>query len=271
MSDNEFKDEFFNKSKYIYGKAATEKLLAELESLDPRESNLIYRVFRYDPSSVEYAHTKTRLSALVSAGVISDDMYNAATTGNEENFKNVAMDAYNKSRLDLLSKLDLFSLNSGESNLLDPSGELEYRINQGYTKDSIMEYLNSLSAYNGLSEASRGLSDDSDMEDRLSAFKLNEFIDSLNKLEDPEVAVDFKEIAKEKLAKYDVSGQLSRMIDGGASANEVLQELNDHPDWVEDSNDFLTRDFVDSPRYAQIANWNTFLSTLNSIKDLDNL
>jgi hypothetical protein len=270
MVNNEFRDELSRKSNYIYGKNASKKIFEELDSLDPRESNLVYRVFRYDPTSVEYSHTKTRLSALVSAGTVSKDLLELATNANEANFDDTKMDGYTSSRLDLVTKLDLYSINSGESNLLDPTGELEYRINSGYSKENIMSYLESSSAFKGISEARDESVDESDIEAKLAKFKLNEFMDALDNLQDPEEPVDFKEIAKEKIKKYDPSDRLADMIDSGAGSQEILEVLDDNPFWNEDAEDYLTKAFVDNPRYSQIENWNNFLSVLNSIKDLDN-
>lgn len=270
MVDNEFRNELSRKSNHIYGKNASKKILDELDSLDPRESNLVYRVFRYDPSSVEYSHTRARLSALVAAGTVSSDLLDLATNANEANFDNTKMDGYTSSRLDLVSKLDLYSINDGESNLLDPTGELEYRINSGYSKDSIMQYLESSSAFKGLSEGGEEPTDDSDINAKLAKFKLNEFMEALNNLQDSEELIDFKEIAKEKIKKYDPSDRLAEMIDNGASSQEILEELDENPFWKEDAEDYLTKAFVDHPRYSQLEKWNNFLSVLNSIKDLDN-
>ncbi len=273
MLDAEFTNEFSRRSNYFYGESGSKALFEELDSLDPRESRLIQRAFAYNKDSVEYLHSKIRISALVASGAISEKLGKVATFEVEEPkvTKEKNLSAYDLSRLNLVAVLDMFVADEGEGNLLDPSGELEYRIERGDSQDQIRELLEGSTVFKAMRDFAQSNPANDDFDSQLVAFKYNELADALDDLKDLEEPVNFAEIAKDRLKDYDEFGNIAKMIDDGAKSPEIFDALDANSKWSEDADDFLTRDFVDSPRYAQYAKWNEFLRTVNSIKDLDTL
>lgn len=271
MLDAEFVNEFSRRSNFFYGENGAEALFEEFDSLDPRESRLIQRMFNYDEDSVEYLHSKARITALVASGSISEKLGKVATFAVEEPkpVRENNLSSYDLSRLNLAAALDLFNVEDGD-NLLDPSGELGYRIERGDSKNALRAYLEATTMFTALKE-SVSVAETDDFDAKLAAFKYNEFVDALEDLEDLEEPVDFAEIAKENLKDYDEFGNIAKMIDDGSKSTEIFEALEANEKWVEDAEDFLTRDFVDTARYAQTKKWNEFLRTVNSIKDLDTL
>ncbi len=273
MLDAEFNNEFSRRSNFFYGESGAKALFEELYSLDPRESRLIHRVFSYDKDSIEYLHSKARLSALVASGVVSERLGNVATFEVEESkpAKELNYSAYDLSRLNLVAALDMFVINGDEGNLLDPTGELAYRIERGDSIEQIRRYLESSTMFTALREFAEAKPENDDFDSQLVAFKYNELSDALDDLVDLEEPINFAEIAKNNLKEYDEFGSIAKMIDEGAKSTEIFDALDSNAKWIEDASDFLTRDFVDTARYAQSKKWNEFLATVNSIKDLDTL
>lgn len=273
MLDAEFTNEFSRRSKLFYGENGAKSLFEELESLDPRESRLIYRVFSYDADSIEYQHSKLRVTALVASGAISEKLGNIATFAvkEEKPVRENNLTPYQLSRLNMVAALDLFSVADSADNLVDPSGELEYRIERGDSKEQLKTYLESSTMFQALQESAAAVSDSEEFDSQLASYKYNQFLDALEELEDSQEQLDFAQTAKENLKDYDEYGNVSKMIDEGAKSTEIFDALEANSKWVDDAEDFITRDFVDSPRYAQTEKWNNFLRTVNSVKDLDSL
>ena len=260
MLDSEFTNEFSRRSNFFYGENGARDLFEELDSLDPRESRLIQRVVNYPKDSVEYLHSKVRVSALVSSGVISEKLARVATFEVEEPkvVRENTLTPYQLSRLNLAAALDLFVADESGDNLIDPSGELGYRIERGDSQDSIREFLESSTMFNAFREFTESDPANDDFDSQLVAFKYNELADALDDLKDPEEAPNFAAIAKENLKNYDDFESIAKLIDSGAKSAEIFEALDSNKKWSDDASDFITRDFVDSPRYAQSKKWNEF-------------
>jgi hypothetical protein len=273
MLDSEFKNEFSRRSNFFYGESGFHELYEEFNSLDPRESRLIQRVVNYPKDSVEYLHSKIRVSALVASGVISEKLGKVATFEIEtpKPVKENTLTPYQLSRLNLAAALGLFNVTESGDNIMDPSGELEYRIERGDSQDSIREFLESSTVFNAFREFTESNPANDDFDSQLVAFKYNELADALDGLKDLDQPLDHVAIAKEKIKEYDEFENISKLIDSGAKSSEIFDALEANPKWADDASDFITKDFVDSPRYLQTKKWNEFLRTVNSIKDLDNL
>jgi len=271
--DSEFTNEFSRRSNFFYGESGARDLFEELDSLDPRESRLIQRVVNYPKDSVEYLHSKIRVSALVASGAISERLGKVATFEVEEPkpVRENTLTPYQLSRLNLAAALDLFAADESGDNLIDPTGELEYRIERGDSQDSIREFLESSTMFNAFREFTESDPANDDFDSQLVAYKYNELADAIDDLKDPEEPLNFAAIAKENLKDYDEFENISKLIDGGAKSAEIFEALEANKKWTDDASDFITRDFVDSPRYLQTKQWNEFLRTVNSIKDLDSL
>lgn len=279
MSNLEFVTSFTNLANEQLGESA-QSVLDEFDSLDPREAHIVYRAFNsITADGVEQLHAKTRIRALVASGAISQQLADIATgnTAIEEEPVDVEVSpeaemgysSYDLSRTNMLSVLSLFETVDGEGNLIDPDGEIQYRVAKGYPKANIEEFIKTKSYFSGLSEAATSGEDVESVEGQLNAYKFSLLQDALEGLEDSEI--DMLGIAKERVAKYDDgSGALASLIDGGASSKEILETLDDNALWKSDAEDFLSRDYVDSPRDYQRVAWDEFLETVNAIKDLDN-
>ena len=273
MLDAEFTNVFSRRSNFFYGESGSKDLFAELDSLDPRESRLIQRVVNYPKDSVEYLHSKVRVSALVASGVISEKLGKVATFEVEEPkvVRENTLTPYQLSRLNLAAALDLFVADESGDNLLDPTGELGYRIERGDSQDSIREFLELSTMFNAFREFTESDPANDDFDSQLVAYKYNQLADALDDLKDPEEPINFAATAKEYLKDYDEFGTIAKLIDDGAKSAEIFEALEPNKKWADDASDFITRDFVDSPRYLQTKKWNEFLRTINSIKDLDSL
>jgi len=271
--DSEFNNEFSRRSNFFYGESGAQELLEELSSLDPRESRLIQKIVNYPKDSVEYLHSKVRVSALVASGVISEKLGKVATFQVEEPkvARENTLTSYQLSRLNLAAALDLFAADESGDNLIDPTGELAYRIERGDSQDDIREFLELSTMFKAFREFTESDPANDDFDSQLVAYKYNELADALDDLENPEEAVNFASIAKENLKDYDEFGNIAKLIDEGAKSSRIFEELESNEKWADDASDFMTRDFVDSPRYFQTKKWNEFLRTVNSIKDLDGL
>jgi hypothetical protein len=106
---------------------------------------------------------------------------------------------------------------------------------------------------------------------RLVTDKSNIAVDDWNKLSerfeknaDADIS-NRRETANEFLAPYDEDGSIRKMLDSGASSEDVLAELEENEKWRADKNDFDTRGFVDLPSAAQESKWKKFEKGLNAV------
>lgn len=268
MSNIDFTSEFSRRAENLFNdRNKSQELLTEFESLDPREASIVYRGLSFSTTSVEHLHVKTRLRALVAAGSVSQDL--ADVISNELTPTKSDYSDSELSRLNLSSALDLYLTDNGK-NLMDPDGEFQYRIDHGYSKDQLNKYIRSRLFFKSQEELMQeGSAGNEDVATQLANYKFNVFLDALESIVDEAEPVNFKEKAKELLKKYDESGEISNLIDSGASANTVLEALDGVESWQSDATDFLTKDDVDYPRNEQRQAWSDFLNIVNAIKDLD--
>jgi hypothetical protein len=97
-----------------------------------------------------------------------------------------------------------------------------------------------------------------------------ELINAAYRLSPP--PVDFApQFVANSLRNYDnKNGDLSKLINSGASANEIFAWLDENsPAWKERQNDYNTRMYVDLPWPSQKASWKKFGELLQTIYDLD--
>lgn len=264
MSNLEFTAELTKRSTTVLGdESKAQAVLEEFEALDPREAQIIYRAFSHTPDSVEYAHTKARISALVASGKISNDLASLATMEQVTPVDETEAD-YMYSRMAAYAEMSLT-----ENELLDPTGKITHMIERGDSKEKVFQALEQTTLYQSRKELLGAPIDADDFESQLAVFQFNELNDTLNAMLDPEVAPDFAANAKEAIAPYDEDGSIARLIDSGAGSADVFAALDFSDSWVEAYKDYATRDDVQTPRIAQETSWNTFRNVVNTIKDLD--
>jgi hypothetical protein len=267
--DLNFASEFARRADIIYkDEDKFKQVFSEYRDLEPREANIIYQSFNYKPGTPEHLQAKTRISALVASGVVSSDLAYLANLENIPSEDNIP-ESYMNSRMLLESELSRYEENG--KNPLDLDGKFSHMINRGDFKSRLIRYLNQNTYYQSLQDLleEKDQLKDTDLEPRIAIFKFEQFLEALNAVEDLPTPPDFAKNAKEAIKKYDTKGSVAKLIDSGAKALEVFNELNKYPDWMSDATDFITRDYVDSPRYAQTEAWGLFLQTINAIKDLD--
>jgi hypothetical protein len=270
VSNNEFAQEFSRRSIELFSdQDHADRVLDEFETLDPREALLVHRAFSQEPGSVEFLHTKTRISALVASGSISTDLAKLAigefaTAEQVTPVDDQSNEEYLYSRLELIEELD------DEYNMaIDPNGTIKRMVERGDSKEKITAALNSNIVFATRAENYDQTKDSDDVNLQVANFQFKSLMDALNQVMDPAEAPDFGSIAKNLLTKYDEYGSIAKMIDGGAKSNEVFAALDDSEEWMEDYRNYSTRDDIQSPRYAQLSSWGMFLETVKAIKDLD--
>lgn len=273
MLDLNFSEEFSRRADILLNNEELKQaVLDEFETLDPREANIIYRTFNYEPGTIEHQHAKVRVDALVASGLISQEL------GSLANMEPVLEDTniddeekYSSSRTNFLFALRNQALFNSDENPYDPFGQLEHMVKRGYSKSEITEYLSKNIFYQSQVELSNEGNPDDDLEIGIALFKFQELTEALDQLLDPEEEPDFIGDAKLSIAPYDPDRYIASEIDKGASSQEVLMMLSNNDDWNSDASDFLTRDDVDMPKESQKMKWRAFQTILNNIKDLDSL
>lgn len=266
MSNNEFAEEFSRRSAELFSDQDTaQRVLDEFDTLDPREALLVHRALSQSPDSVEFLHTKTRISALVASGAISTDLATLATmekvTPPDDEEQDIK---YMYSRLALLEELS-----DSHNSVIDPTGLIYRMVERGDSKEKVIEALNKSTVYSTRAEAYEENKDSEDIAAQVANFQFKSFMEAVDGLLDPAEAPDFGVIAKEMVAKYDEDGLVAAAIDSGAKAEEVFKVLDNSDAWIDAYRDYSTRDDIDTPRIYQLESWGHFKETVKAIKDLD--
>jgi hypothetical protein len=268
VSNLEFISEFSKRATEVFNDAErAHAAVDEFELLDPREASIIYRAFGQDSDSVEFTHTKARISALVASGAISSDLAALATLeapknptvpDNEEDYM------YSRMALDGALALD-------SNRLIDTTGKISRMISRGDSKQKIQEAFNKSTLFNSRMDVLNEMGSETSLDMVVTIAEFQELLDALENLLDPAEPVDLIELAKSAVSKYDDNGTVQDMISGGSKSKEIFEALNNSDGWREDFVDFTTRDDVQTPSLSQSASWNTFISVVAAIKDLDDL
>lgn len=94
-----------------------------------------------------------------------------------------------------------------------------------------------------------------------------------NAPEVPDAATDAalspKDRAKAAIKQFDQDGTISNLIDENGKSDDILDALDNNPQWKQDNDDYLTRDSVDSPQQLQKDKWAAHEQQVNAIKALD--
>jgi hypothetical protein len=273
VSNNEFAQEFSRRSTELFpDQDVAQRVLDEFDTLDPREALLVHRAFSQESDSIEFLHTKTRISALVASGSMSADLAKLAIGEfAEETVEEQPTPVDEQSEEEYLySRLALMEELSDDYNMvIDPNGVIRRMAERGDSKEKITAALNKNVVFSTRAETYEQTKDSDDLELQIGNFQFKSLMEAIDGLLDPAEAPDFGAIAKNLLTPYDEYGSIAKMIDGGAKSNEVFAALDGSEEWMEDYRDYSTRNDVQSPRFSQLASWGTFLDTVKAIKDLD--
>lgn len=158
------------------------------------------------------------------------------------------------------------SLGTGD-NLYDRNSQITRMALRGDTKEAIKAALMKNSIFKANYESMDV--EPEDVFDGISKIRFTEFNQALESIVDPKQAPNYQANAIEAISSYDTEGLITNLIEGGATAYEVLKALDGVPAWKADLADYMTRSDVDLPSDDQISRWSKFHETVATIKDLD--
>jgi hypothetical protein len=273
MSNLEFTSKFHQRVSMMYGEEKAAELVEEFDNLDPREANIFYRAFIATPSSPEHLHAFTRVKALVASGFISNELASLANEDAVDIAKQDSEYEYILSREYLLDAIsDQKVSNDVLKNPYDEDGLLSRMVIRGNTKQEILDYLSGKTFFRANKElAEAGITDETTIQEQEAILRFNDLMDALNSLVDPIDPIDYKQTAKDLVAKYDESGEVSQMIDSGTKSDDILEKLSENEKWSDDLYNYVTRYEVNNTTADQRSRWGDTEVVLYALKDLDSL